>query len=295
MNWKQYGYAWFFALLLCGAAPIALNGGSSLFDGGSITLQLLGPSGTAAQPTYSFSTDNNSGVYRQGADQLGWSTNGSSTYSAWMQGTANGSEFAWMSTAGLLPGGPALLGSTTTDNGLGHANRVEYWNNGAITAWLEGDATSAQFCFGNPATATKPCLSPESTSNGVLRFLNPSNLGWSGYVDVDSGYIRSTNNSIGFSFGADTDTGFLNSTFSDEGKVNAGGFGVFYWSANEIYPDPSQAYAFHITSGAGDPTAGDCDADAERGRLYLDTTNSKFYVCGGATRLWDHIVLTDVP
>jgi hypothetical protein len=295
MRPKRVIFAYTCLFLLSAAAPIALNGGSSLFDGGAISLQLLAPDGSAAAPAYSFSTDTNSGFYRSLADRSSFATFGSSTYAIEFQATTTGSTAAWASASGLLSGGPALLGSSTTDNGIGSASRLEYWNNGAITAWLEGDATSGQLCLGNPATTTKPCLSPEATSNGVLRFLNPSNLGWTGTVDLGSGYLRSTGTSIGFSFGGDTDTGFLSYAFSDYGAVAGGGYSTFTWDTNEFATVGGQSYTFHVTSGAGDPPEGDCDADAERGRLYLDTTNSKFYVCGGATRLWDHAVLTDVP
>ncbi len=47
------------------------------------------------------------------------------------------------------------------------------------------------------------------------------------------------------------------------------------------------------STAAGAPTAGDCDADAERGRLAIDTTNNRLYVCNGGTRLWDYVALTD--
>lgn len=47
------------------------------------------------------------------------------------------------------------------------------------------------------------------------------------------------------------------------------------------------------STSAGAPVAGDCDADAERGRLVIDTTNNILYVCNGATRKWDSLSLTD--
>jgi hypothetical protein len=46
-------------------------------------------------------------------------------------------------------------------------------------------------------------------------------------------------------------------------------------------------------TAAGTPAAGDCDADAERGRLTIDTTNNLLYVCNGATRVWDSVALTN--
>lgn len=41
------------------------------------------------------------------------------------------------------------------------------------------------------------------------------------------------------------------------------------------------------------PTGTDCDADAEAGRFFLDTTNERLYVCNGAARGWDYVALTD--
>lgn len=50
--------------------------------------------------------------------------------------------------------------------------------------------------------------------------------------------------------------------------------------------------ALHIPDGGylqaknnnGAPPAGDCDNDAERGRLSIDPSNNRLYVCNGATR-----------
>jgi len=55
----------------------------------------------------------------------------------------------------------------------------------------------------------------------------------------------------------------------------------------------SASYLASGVSGAGAPTAGDCDADAERGRIYIDTSSNRLYVCNGATRGWDYAALTD--
>lgn len=55
----------------------------------------------------------------------------------------------------------------------------------------------------------------------------------------------------------------------------------------------SDEYISSKKAGAGPPTAADCDAEAERGRQYHDTTNNRHYFCAGATRLWDYVALTD--
>lgn len=64
-------------------------------------------------------------------------------------------------------------------------------------------------------------------------------------------------------------------------------------SGTSFYVPSTAGYFQFAKSGAGAPTATDCDQDNERGRLYIDTTNNRFYVCNGATRNWDYAVLTN--
>ena len=46
-------------------------------------------------------------------------------------------------------------------------------------------------------------------------------------------------------------------------------------------------------TSAGVPASADCDDDSERGRMSIDTTNNRLYICNGATRGWDYVTLTD--
>ncbi len=56
---------------------------------------------------------------------------------------------------------------------------------------------------------------------------------------------------------------------------------------------PDGKYLQAEDNNAGPPSAADCDHDGERGRISLDTTNFRLYVCMGAARGWDHAVLVD--
>jgi hypothetical protein len=56
---------------------------------------------------------------------------------------------------------------------------------------------------------------------------------------------------------------------------------------------PDGKYAQFQDNNAGAPPAGDCDSDAERGRLSIDSSNNRLYVCNGAARGWDYLALTD--
>ena len=48
-----------------------------------------------------------------------------------------------------------------------------------------------------------------------------------------------------------------------------------------------------VDQSAGAPAATACDEDSERGKLVIDTTNNRLYICHGAARGWDYIALTD--
>jgi hypothetical protein len=67
---------------------------------------------------------------------------------------------------------------------------------------------------------------------------------------------------------------------------------VLYLYANALRV-PDGKYAQLEDNNAGAPPAADCDADAERGRISLDTTNNRLYICMGATRGWDYVALTN--
>ncbi len=55
----------------------------------------------------------------------------------------------------------------------------------------------------------------------------------------------------------------------------------------------STSYFRFDKTSAGAPDSGDCDDDGDRGRLVIDTTNDRLYVCNGGTRAWDVVTLTD--
>lgn len=86
-------------------------------------------------------------------------------------------------------------------------------------------------------------------------------------------------------------------TLTSGGGLDAAGFTGAYFVAtlttNDALTVASGGYARFDKNFAGAPTAGDCDSNGERGRLAIDTTNNRLYVCMGATRGWDYTALTD--
>ena len=73
----------------------------------------------------------------------------------------------------------------------------------------------------------------------------------------------------------------------------AGNVGIGTTSPQSTLHVPDGKYAQFEDNNAGAPPAGDCDNNAERGRMSIDTTNNRLYICNGATRGWDYVALTD--
>lgn len=74
---------------------------------------------------------------------------------------------------------------------------------------------------------------------------------------------------------------------------STGNVGIGITTPQSTLHVPDGKYLQAEDNNAGAPPAGDCDADAERGRISIDTSNNRLYVCMGATRGWDYAALTD--
>ncbi len=55
----------------------------------------------------------------------------------------------------------------------------------------------------------------------------------------------------------------------------------------------SGGYFQFTQTSAGAPPSADCASDSQRGRLSIDTTNNKMYVCNGTSRGWDSVNLAN--
>jgi len=88
-------------------------------------------------------------------------------------------------------------------------------------------------------------------------------------------------------------------TFTGSGTITAGNVSVVLNPSTSATVTPgvvlvgSGAYFQASKRNAGAPTSGDCDADSEWGRIAIDTTNNRLYICNGASRGWDYVGLTN--
>ena len=77
------------------------------------------------------------------------------------------------------------------------------------------------------------------------------------------------------------------------GNVTVGGtLGVGTTNPNAKLEVTGGYFQFSQTSSGAPPSA-DCNSNSQRGRLTLDITNNRLYVCAGASRGWDRLNLID--
>lgn len=88
-------------------------------------------------------------------------------------------------------------------------------------------------------------------------------------------------------------SGSITGTGTTDFSISNSNVGIGTTVPDSLLTVASSGYMQFKMSGAGSPTAGDCDSDTERGRLYIDTSNNRLYICNGASRAWDYVALTD--
>ncbi len=71
------------------------------------------------------------------------------------------------------------------------------------------------------------------------------------------------------------------------------GAGVAAVTPGSLLEVGSGGYLQFDKSSAGAPPSGDCNGNEKRGRIAVDTTNNRLYICNGAVRGWDYVNLTD--
>lgn len=123
-----------------------------------------------------------------------------------------------------------------------------------------------------------------STNSGFLQlFGGTSNVNWAFANDYNASGIFEL---LVGTAGADPTTSRLRVTSSGDFA-----FGNFAPLSRVHVPDG--AYLQAADNNAGAPPNADCDDDSERGRLSIDTTSNRLYVCNGTARGWDYVALTD--
>jgi hypothetical protein len=91
-------------------------------------------------------------------------------------------------------------------------------------------------------------------------------------------------------------------TKGSTGPAGPNGETLFFDGGNYVYLNNSYAtdlrigpsgYLQFTKTSNGLPPAADCNEDSERGKVSIDTKNSRLYICNGQLRGWDFIKLTN--
>lgn len=132
------------------------------------------------------------------------------------------------------------------------------------------------------------------TPEGVVTRTLQSAIGRASAATFDSDLLPGVDNqrSVG-NAGSRWVNGYFSGNLIVNGAASQMGVGVSSAVPNTILEVGSGGYFQFDKTSAGAPAANDCNDNAERGRLVIDTTNNLLYICNGATRGWDSVVLID--
>lgn len=266
------------------ANPMTANldaGGFDITDIGNVqadTVSLVnGATHSANEGMYASGTSTR--IKQAGFDILGVTGSGETGIFTWSQGTIGWSN----STTNVN----TLLGGFHFDDvdtvNLGTAEGTADWNLEVASLEVANNLTS-------------------SVANAGFRFLSSGRM-YYGTSSANSSFMIQFITNPRINTTSDGVYGFTSSATSPDGVPDTGicrnAAGVMMVNDGAgcvVGTDEGDLIAGVIqfnNSGAGAPTGTDCDADDERGKLYIDTTNNRLYVCNGATRGWDYTALTD--
>ena len=168
------------------------------------------------------------------------------------------------------------------------------------TVKVASDASALQFRkFSNPpghdgvqVDLTLAYNAP--TPEGVVTRTIQSAIGRVSAATFDSDLLPGADNvrSVGTA-GSRWVNGYFSGNLIVNGASSQVGVGVASPAPNTLLEIGSGGYLQFDKTSAGAPPASDCNDNAERGRMAIDTTNNLLYICNGFTRGWDSVALTN--
>ena len=108
-----------------------------------------------------------------------------------------------------------------------------------------------------------------------------------------SGMLSRFTKDVGINGGLSVGTTYGLSSVPAGNVIVEGTVGVGTTTPNSLLTVGANGYLQFQKKSTGRPLVADCDTNGERGRLSLDTTNNRLYICNGVTRGWDFIPLND--
>lgn len=149
-------------------------------SGGTFVSPFYGPNGTAALPTYSFSSDPDTGMYRSAVNTLGWSTNGTLAMS--LDANAKLTVVGALTLGGVLTGvagavgAPAInLGTANTGLYASAATTLSFATGGVLRA--EIDANGLIGLGGAPSSGQRVTVKGSGTTSAEYAFVATNSTG----------------------------------------------------------------------------------------------------------------------
>lgn len=273
-----------------GAGRVTVSATSMQFAAGFF---IGGEDGTAAAPFYAFNSDPNTGMYRFGADVIGFTVNGAatltlapagSTFQAPVLGQVGSGANPTFSFATDPNTGMYLAGADILALGAGNANQVR------ITTTFTGFSLPVRVADGAVGT---PSFSFESdtdvgiyrigannfamVANGAIKFQVAATFVES---DVVHYFVDGTAGAPGLSFASDTNTGIYR-VGADYMGFTAGGSFVF------TARNTAGSRQIQATDGGAPAPVYSFDSDPDTG-IYWGGVNTGALAAGGvASALWD--------
>ena len=234
---------------------------TTLFEFGSATLRL--GDGTAAGASYTFTTDTDMGMHREGADSLGFSANGL------LQMTIDVNQVDFESNN--IVGAGTIGGGAITSTGTSSFGESSFSGTVNVSDGVVG-SPGIQSTSDDDATGTGLYWSAADAlsiaNNGVLTVTFDA----SGNTDFQNGNITTTGT---FGSGAITSTGtssFGQSSFSDTVNVSNQfqvGTGIAYANADALMASAAVQVGFDETDGAADNRMWDLEIEGGQFRWRL--------------------------
>jgi hypothetical protein len=257
-------------------------------------VQTIAPSATTYGELLSLTSSTNQSIV---GGSFGASTNavsGTTSSLVGIQGTVSNTGGTTTTFATAADSSVLVTSSSTINNAWGYATAVN-----AITGGNYITAKGMYSHINNLSTGTFGTsygLHVEAdnfNASGTLTTLYGVALsGWSNNGTVGTNYGIYADNSIDFG-----STRYFIYSSSTSNSYIAGNVGLGTTSPQSQLQigttNSSSSQYIQIDSETSAPAAGDCDSDTERGRMIQDFTANRLYVCGGASRGWDYVALTD--
>ncbi len=108
-----------------------------------------------------------------------------------------------------------------------------------------------------------------------------------------SGMFSRFTKDVGITGGLSVGTTYGSASAPAGNVLIEGSLGVGTNTPNSQLTVGANGYLQFQMKSQGRPPVADCDTNAERGRLSLDTRANRLYICNGAARGWDYIPLSE--